>query len=70
MALLGGQTVPAHRFGVVLGHSPPLEVHIPQTVLRYIVALLPGETVPANRFRVVLGHTPALGVHSPQIELR
>ena len=46
VALLGGEAVPPHRLGVVLGHALAVGVHDPEVELRGGVTLLGGEAVP------------------------
>ena len=69
MALLGGQTEPAHSFGLVLEDTLAGGVHEPEAVLRIGLALLGGQTEPARRFGLVLENAPPGGVHETEAEL-
>ena len=70
VTLVGGQTVPAHRFGIVLEDAPPVGVHDPEVVLGAGVTLVGGQTVPAHRFGLVLENALTVGVTETEDELR
>ena len=58
-ALLGGEAVPAHSFGLVLENAPAVGVHETEVVLgSWRQALLGGQPVPAPRFGLVLRERP------------
>ena len=70
VTLLGGQPVPAHRFGVVLEDAASVSVHAPEAELRTGVALLGSQSEPAHGFGIVLENALAQGVHEPEAVLR
>ena len=53
VALLGGQPVPAHGFGLVLENAPPVGVHDPEIELRSGGALLSVNEEPSHRCGIV-----------------
>ena len=69
MILLGGHSVPAHRFGEVFENTLTIGVHGPEVELRIGVILLGGHSVPAHRFGEVFENTLAFVIHAPEVEL-
>ena len=69
MALLRSPAKPLHRLGIVLGHSLPLVVHVPEIELSGGMALLRSLAKPLHRLGIVLGHSLPLAVHESEIAL-
>ena len=70
VTLVGGATVPASGFAVVLRDGVAAGVHGPQVELRVSVALVGRKAIPSGGFTVVLRNAPTAVVHGTEGELR
>ena len=70
IALFGCQSIPLHRFGVILGDTLSLVVHDAEIGLRARIALHGSQSKPPHCIAIVLGDPAALFVHDPEVGLR
>ena len=70
MTLVGGQTVPAHSFGIVLRYALTEVVHETEVVLGTSVTLFGGQPEPFHGFGIVLEDALASSVTEPEGVLR
>ena len=63
------ESVPAHRFRIVLLDATAVKVHSAETELRNGVALLGRQPMPSSRCLIVLCDTAAIGVHRRETRL-
>ena len=62
ITLLGCFAKPAHGFGVVLWHSPPMGVHKAQAEFAVCITLRGGLAEPTERLGKVFGNSQAVSV--------